>query len=145
MGDHDASDRAYLEALEIEPDEPLLLNNYSYYLSLRNIRLEEALELSALAVEQQPENSAFLDTYGWINYKMGNYSEAKKWIQKSIEFTDAPSPTVLEHYGDVLYKLGEKEEAVTYWKKALEAAQDDIFEQGSEFLEKKINDKKLYE
>ncbi len=145
LEDHDASDRAYMEALSLEPEDPLLLNNYSYYLSLRNIRLEEALQMSSLALEQEPENSAYLDTYGWINYMMGNYTEAKKWIKKSLDHSDTPSPTVLEHYGDVLYKLGEKEEAVKYWEKALKAKQEDVFDRGSEFLEKKVNEKTLYE
>lgn len=145
LDNHNASDRAYLEALALDPDNSLALNNYSYYLSLRNIKLEEAREMSARSLEIEPDNAAYLDTYGWINYKLGNYQEAEKWIKKSIDHSETPSPTVLEHYGDVLYKLGEKEEAVRYWEKALKAKAEDDFDRGSEFLEKKVRDQKLYE
>jgi len=145
LDNHDASDRAYIEALAIDPDNPLALNNYSYYLSLRNMKLEEAKEMSARSLEIEPDNAAYLDTYGWINYKLGNYQEAEKWIKKSIDNSEAPSPTVLEHYGDVLFKLGEKEEAVQYWEKALKAKAEDDFDKGSELLEKKVRDQKLYE
>jgi len=145
LDNQDASDRAYIEALAIDPDNALALNNYSYYLSLRNQKLAEAKEMSALALEIEPDNAAYLDTYGWINYKLGNYQEAQKWIKKSIDNSETPSPTVLEHYGDVLYKLGEKEDAVKYWEKALKAKTGDDFDKGSEFLEKKVRDQKLYE
>jgi len=145
LDNNEASDRAYLEALAIDPDNALALNNYSYYLSLRNMKLTEAKEMSARSLEIEPDNAAYLDTYGWINYKLGNYQEAQKWIKKSIENSETPSPTVLEHYGDVLYKLGEKEEAVQYWEKALKAKAEDDFDKGSELLEKKVRDQKLYE
>ena len=145
LDNHDASDRAYLEALALDPDNSLALNNYSYYLSLRNMKLEEAKEMSARSLEIEPDNAAYLDTYGWINYKLGNYQEAEKWIKKSIDHSETPSPTVLEHYGDVLFKLGEKEKALRYWGKALEAKAEDDFDRGSEFLEKKVRDQKLYE
>jgi tetratricopeptide (TPR) repeat protein len=145
LDNHDASDRAYREALILDPDNSLALNNYSYYLSLRNMKLEEAKQMSARSLEIEPENAAYLDTYGWINYKLGNYPEAKKWIKKSLDHSEKPSPTVLEHYGDVLYKLGEKEEAVKYWEKALKAKAEDDFDRGSDFLEKKVRDQKLYE
>ncbi len=145
LDNHDASDRAYQEALILDPDNSIALNNYSYYLSLRGIKLDEAKEMSARSLEIEPDNAAYLDTFGWINYKMGNYQEAKKWIWKSLENSEKPSPTVLEHYGDVLYKLGEKEEALEYWQKALKAKAEDDFDRGSDFLEKKVRDQKLYE
>jgi tetratricopeptide (TPR) repeat protein len=87
-----------------------------------------------------PGNPSFQDTYGWILYKMGKYQEAKSWIEKSMAGGSSNSAVVLEHYGDVLYKLGSTEKALEFWIKAKNAG-----EEGSEFLEKKINEKKLYE
>jgi tetratricopeptide (TPR) repeat protein len=75
---------------------------------------------------------------------MGDYEEARKWIEKAMNSSDNPGPTVIEHYGDVLYKLGQKEQALYYWEKALAADGDEI-DEVSEFLERKVKDKTLYE
>jgi tetratricopeptide (TPR) repeat protein len=142
--DPESAFQHYEEALALNPENALALNNYSYYLSLRNENLEKALNMSAKANKLEENNAAYQDTYGWINYKLGDYPEAKIWIEKAIENKEKPSATVLEHYGDVLYKLGEKEKAVYYWEKALGTEKDE-FDEVSEFLEKKIRDKTLYE
>jgi predicted negative regulator of RcsB-dependent stress response len=70
---------------------------------------------------------------------MGYYEEAKTWINKAIETDGWESPVILEHYGDALWKLNEKDEAVKWWIKAQEKGK------GSEFLDKKVEDKILYE
>jgi predicted negative regulator of RcsB-dependent stress response len=71
---------------------------------------------------------------------MGKYSDAKTWIEKSLEHGSENSAAVLEHYGDVLYRLGDTDGAVQYWIRAR-----DTGEPGSDFLERKINEKKLFE
>lgn len=111
------SDSLYEEALKIRTRDPLLMNNYSYSLSIRGDKLEYALELSQSAVAQDSTNGAFLDTLGWIHFKMGNYRQALKFIQRSNEFRKE-SPEVLEHLGDVYHKLNEPENAILYWKQA---------------------------
>ncbi len=136
---HDESDRFYQKALEKNPDNATALNNYSYHLALRKERLDEALEMSGRALELQPENAAFLDTHGWILYQKGEYQEASTWIKKAIEASDEPNATILEHYGDVMYKIGNKEEALNYWHQAQKAGN------GSDYLDKKIEDGTLYE
>ncbi len=135
----DKSDRSYEKALEIDPENTIALNNYSYFLSLRNENLELAKEMSEKANKLEKNNSAYLDTYGWIMYKMGKYEEAEKWIKKAIKNSGDDSAAILEHYGDVLYKLGQKNEALNYWKKA------DKTGNGSDFLEKKLKYETLYE
>lgn len=137
---HEASDKAYEQALAIDPDNPYVLNNYSYYLSLRKIRLEEAKKMSARSLEISPDNKHYLDTYGWILYQLGEYAEARTWIEKSVENNASEDAVVLEHLGDVLYKLGEVEQALMYWKKALDKGGD-----VSKFLEKKVKEGKLFE
>ena len=133
------SDSAYQRSLDLKQDNPYVLNNYSYYLSVRNIRLEEAEKMSKKALELDSLNSSFQDTYGWIMYKLGKYQEAEKWISKALEKEGESSAEVIEHYGDVLFKLGENDKAVTYWEKAQSVGK------GSSLLEKKIKDKTLYE
>ena len=70
---------------------------------------------------------------------MKDYKKAKEWIGKAIENGGAESTTILEHYGDILFQLGDVDSALEYWSKALEKGGK------SEFLEKKIADRKLYE
>ncbi len=139
LNDDIQSDKYYEKVLQIEPDNSLVLNNYAYYLSERGEKLESAERMSKKSIELDPDNSSNQDTYGWILYKLDKFDEAKIWIEKSINSGSENSAVVLEHYGDVLYKLGEHEEALKYWKKAKEIGK------ASEFLDKKINDGKLYE
>ena len=94
-------------------------SNYAYYLSVREENLEKALEMATEAVESNPENSSFLDTLGWVYFKMENYEQAHNYIQQSIDTGEA-SAEVFEHMGDVFEAQGEIEEARDWWEKALD-------------------------
>ncbi len=113
------SDRLYEEGLKQEPKSALLLNNYSYSLAERGLQLQRALEMSTQAITAEPDNAAYLDTYGWIFFKLEKYEDAAVYIEKAVA-TGKASSTVLEHLGDVYQKLGQKEKALELWKKALE-------------------------
>jgi tetratricopeptide (TPR) repeat protein len=155
-----ASDSAYDKALEIDPNNIYILNNYSYYLSLRNTNLEKAEAMSKKSNELEPNNNSYQDTYGWILYQMKKYEDAKLWIGKALDNGGRPDPnpevvkydsqgkplrpyagngTLLEHYGDVLFKLGDKDGAVKYWMDAKKAGGT------TDMIDKKIADKKIYE
>lgn len=112
----DKSDKAYEASLQLNPDNEIVLNNYSYFLSLRKQKLDRAKELSKKLIEKQPENSTFLDTYAWVLFQKNEFDEARKFLEKAA--LKDPSGTILEHLGDVLYKTGEKQNAVETWKKA---------------------------
>lgn len=133
------SDSAFEKSLILDPDNSYVLNNYSYYLSLRNVNLERASEMSARANEMEPDNAAFQDTYAWILYKQAKYEIARKWIEKSLESGGNNNPVILEHYGDILFKLGEVDKAVIYWEKAKSIGSE------SELIGRKIADRKIYE
>lgn len=109
--------KSYEESIRFDPENATSLNNYAYYLSVRNENLEEAYEMSQRSITFQPENSSFLDTLGWIYYKLEDYENARKYIQLSIE-NGGSSATILEHMGDVYEKLGKKDEAREWWEKA---------------------------
>ena len=113
------SDSLYEEGLRLDPKSALLLNNYGYSLAERGLQLQRALEMSKQAVTAEPDNSAYLDTYGWIFFWLKNYKDAALYIEKSIA-TGKASGVVHEHLGDVYLKLGRKEQALELWKKALE-------------------------
>jgi tetratricopeptide (TPR) repeat protein len=118
MGKNMESDSCYDRALKLQPDNAYVLNNYSYYLSMRKENLERAKEMSAYANKLEPGNSSFLDTYAWIFFQLGQYNDAKQWQEKAMQAGGDKSGTILEHYGDILFKLGDKAKAFEYWKQA---------------------------
>lgn len=131
------SDEYYNKALEIEPQNTYVLNNYSYYLSVRKVKLEKARDMARLANTIEPNNATYEDTYGWILYGLGQYTEAKEWLDKALNHGGDADGTVLEHYGDVLFKLGDTTGALEYWKKAKEKSGT------TDLLDKKIAEKRL--
>ncbi|HEY6438195.1 MAG TPA: tetratricopeptide repeat protein, partial [Ignavibacteriaceae bacterium] len=106
------SDNFYDKALKINPKDIGVLNNWAYYLSLRKDNLEKAAEMSKLSNELGPDNGTYQDTYAWVLFQQGKYSEAKEWQEKALKNTPESNGTLLEHYADILYKLGEVEKAV---------------------------------
>lgn len=129
---------AFDAALMLDPQNAYVLNNYAYYLSEQNERLEKALAMSKKALAQQPNSPAYLDTYGWILYKSGRYTDAKEYIQKALDAVPNDKE-LLEHMGDVEFQLGNKSAAIEYWKKSKDNGND------SAQLQKKINEGRLFE
>lgn len=113
------SDSLYEAALEIDPQNALINNNYAYSLSERDLQLDRAFEMIKIAIAADSANASYLDTYGWIFFKMKEYGKAYYYINKSLEI-EGKNAEVLEHLGDVLYMQGKTKQAVEYWKKALE-------------------------
>lgn len=116
---YEESDSLYEVALRLRPDYPLVLNNFAYSLAVRNMQLERALEMSQKAVGIEPENSSYLDTIGWIYFRLGRYPEAEENIARALAKGEA-NAEVLEHMGDVQYKLNRPDQAMDYWRRALE-------------------------
>lgn len=114
---YDVSDSAFEAILAIDPNSALSLNNYAYFLSLRNTQMDKALSMSKKSLSLDPNNPSNLDTYGWILYQMDQAEEAKKYIEKSLELSPN-NAEVVDHLGDILYRLGEKEAALKNWEKA---------------------------
>lgn len=121
LGNSEEADRVYELALRYDSENHNAMNNYAYNLSVRGENLDRAQELALKAMELEPENAAYLDTMGWIFYKLGEYEKAKRFIKASIDLDNsAASAEVLEHLGDVYEKLGNLAEAKKLWKQALE-------------------------
>lgn len=137
LKEHKKSDIAYENVLKIDPENIYILNNYSYFLSLREDSLEKAEKMIKKCIEKNNKSASYLDTYAWILYKKGEFLQSLEIIKKAILHGGDKRAVILEHYGDILYKLNEKTKALEFWKKAMEKGK------GSEFLEKKIKMKKL--
>ncbi len=135
----DSAYAAFEKALEYNPRNIGVLNNYSYYLALQKKDLAKAERMSGDAVKQEPDNPTYLDTYAWVFFQQGNYSLAKIYLKNALDKGGRDSAALLEHYGDVLFMTGDIDEALEYWNKALEKGSD------SKTLHQKIKDKKYYE
>lgn len=139
LGEHAESDKNYEKALSLDPNNVYVLNNYSYYLSLRKDSLEKAKTMSKRSNDLAPGQPSFLDTYAWILYQLGEFEEANEWIDKALKADGERSGVLLEHKGDILFQLGNKEQAMDFWKRA-EAAGD-----ASENIKRKIEEGKIDE
>ncbi|MEO6524706.1 MAG: tetratricopeptide repeat protein [Mucilaginibacter sp.] len=139
MKDNKKSDEAYEKSIEYNPDNAYTLNNYAYYLSIRNEQLEKAAQMSKHSNDIQPNTASFEDTYAWILFKQKKYTDAKIWIEKAIANDKDKSAVQIEHYGDILFYLGDANAAVLNWTKAKQMGGN------ASVLDRKINEKKYIE
>ena len=139
FGDKENMYLYYDKVLRNDPENVYVLNNYAYFLSEEGERLDDALRMSAITIEKEPKNVTYIDTYAWVLYKLERYKEAKKWMDKLFSYDKNPQGVNYEHYGDILFKLGNIKEALRNWEKAKKLGGT------SEFIDKKIKDKKIYE
>ncbi len=136
----DLSDKSFDKSLSIDPDNASTLNNYSYYLSERGTKLDQAEEMSKKSLEIRPDEATFLDTYGWIQYKKGNYLKAKDYVERAIKLNGKNADaTLYEHLGDICFQLNDKANAIENWKKAKALGAEGAL------IDKKISEGKLYE
>ena len=124
--------KSFDTVLSLDPENYLAMNNYAYYLSLRNENLEKAELLSGKAVKENPENATYLDTYAWVLFMRKDYQLAKFYMEIALKNGGDKNGVIVEHYGDILFRLGEKDLAIEQWKKALATGES------SEFLKEKI-------
>jgi tetratricopeptide (TPR) repeat protein len=128
---------SYDEVLAMDSSNAHVLNNYSYFLSLEKTRMEKAIAMSSRLVALFPDDATYLDTYGWVLYQSGRYSDALAPLEKASKASG--SGVIWEHYGDALFRNGKAAEAETVWKKALELGGGTTPD-----LPAKIRDKKVY-
>jgi tetratricopeptide (TPR) repeat protein len=128
---HLLSDKNYSDALKIQPSNALVLNNFAYYLGLRNQELDRALGMSRRALEIEPDNASYLDTYAWVLYAMGRYADALEPMTKALSLSPE-NATMLDHYGDILYQNNQTEAAKAQWAKALQ------FDEGNLEIQSKL-------
>ncbi len=116
--------KSYERALELNASNPLVLNNYAYFLSLEGRELERALNMAGQAVALAEGNSTYLDTYAWVLYQLGRYEEAKRTMRQVIALDTTGSAEIQFHYAEILAALGEDFMAEVYYDKALKLGYD---------------------
>ena len=109
----------FLQALDLAPDEPQVLNHLGYNWIVRDRRVEEGFTLVARAAERAPENGAVLDSLGWGHFKQGRVEEAVRWLEDAAALSP-DNPTINWHLGDAYAAAGRDLEARFQWRRALE-------------------------
>jgi len=112
------AERFFREALDLEPESAMTLNYLGYMMADRGTRLPEALQMIRKAVELDPINGAYLDSLGWVYFKMGEYELAEENLRQALE-RDRTDPTVLDHMGELYAKTGRIRLAAAQWELSL--------------------------
>ncbi|MEP6960453.1 MAG: tetratricopeptide repeat protein [Acidobacteriota bacterium] len=113
-----SAEREFRKVLNVIPDHTPTLNYLGYMLTDRNTRLSEALGMIQKAIAREPNNGAYLDSLGWIYYRMGRYTEAEEQIRRAVELSPG-DPTMNDHYAEVLLQVKKVPEAVKAFEEAL--------------------------
>jgi tetratricopeptide (TPR) repeat protein len=114
----DLAEAEFRKVLEINPQYASALNYLGYMLADRSIRLAEAQELIRRAVALEPNNGAFLDSLGWVEFRLGKLDEAETYLRRALERLSR-DPTVHDHLGDVYYQRGRLKDAIVQWEISL--------------------------
>lgn len=149
MGKHADAFLQYDSALVYNKDNVLCLNNYAYYLSLRNENMDKAEEMSYRTIKAEPDNRTYLDTYAWILFMQAKYEQAQEYMDKVVPrdsseqflMTDLYTSTaILEHAGDIAWMNGDAERATYLWQLAVRRGDDEV----TPILRKKAKKRKYY-
>ncbi|MGC8793592.1 MAG: tetratricopeptide repeat protein [Bryobacteraceae bacterium] len=114
------SEAEFKKVIEWNPKNASALNYLGYMLADRNVRLEEAHGLIARALDLEPQNGAYLDSMGWVCFRMGKLEEAESYLLRALEKVNH-DPAIHDHLGDVYSKQGKLKEAIAQWEQSLKA------------------------
>jgi Flp pilus assembly protein TadD len=112
------AEKALKMALQLNPDQPLVLNYLGYSWIDRGMNLDQGKALIEKAVAQMPTEGYIIDSLGWAYYLTGDYDRAVTELERAIEYTPA-DPTMNEHLGDAYWRVGRLNEARFQWQRAL--------------------------
>jgi len=122
LGRLDVLEQDLLRVIEIDPGNADAMNALGYTLADQTDRHDEALILIERALEIKPNEAAFIDSLGWVQYRLENYKDAVTNLRKALSLFD--NDEVAAHLGEVLWVSGEQQEARNVWQKALDARPD---------------------
>ncbi|WP_240621008.1 tetratricopeptide repeat protein [Pseudooceanicola lipolyticus] len=118
LKDWDRAERDFRKALELNPEQPQVLNYLGYSLVERREKLDEALDMIERAVAARPDSGYIVDSLGWVLYRLGRYAEAVAHMEHAVELMPV-DPVVNDHLGDVFWAVGRYREAEFQWKRAV--------------------------
>ena len=112
------------KALELFPDQPLVLNYLGYSWVDQGVHLEEGMDMIRRSVEQRPDDGYIVDSLGWAYYRTGNYDEAVKNLERAV-LLKPDDPTINDHLGDAYWRVGRTLEAYFQWSQAKDFKPED--------------------
>lgn len=121
----DTAEPNFHKALELNPDQPQVLNYLGYSWVDMNRNLQEGLEMIKKAVELRPDDGYIVDSLGWAYYRLGRFEEAVVELERAVELR-AGDPTINDHLGDAYWRVGRKLEAKYQWKRALASEPEEV-------------------
>jgi Tfp pilus assembly protein PilF len=119
-GDVERGEEVLQDVLKESPDNSQANNDLGYLWADKNKNLDQARGMIEKALAKEPENAAYLDSMGWVLYRLEQYAEARTHLEKAVALPTGDDSTIHDHLGDVLFKLDLKEEAAKAWTKAAE-------------------------
>jgi len=113
----DKAEADFRKALQLEPDQPMVLNYLGYSMVDKKINLTEAIAMVRKAVELKPNDGYIVDSLGWAHFRLGEYDEAVKQLERAVELKPA-DPVIADHLGDAYWRVGRQLEARFQWQHA---------------------------
>lgn len=145
LGKPQDASAAYREAILLNPENYMAMNNFAYFNACEGTELGAAQLYASIATTAEPDNITYLDTYAWVFFKKKDYIKAKEIIDKVFKNDDdgnleaiEPSAEIYDHAGDIYFMNGEPKEAVKFWEKALELDPD------NKLIQKKVRHKTYF-
>jgi tetratricopeptide (TPR) repeat protein len=108
----------FLEALELEPEQPFVLNYLGYSWVDMGMHLDRARGMLNRAVELRPDDGYIVDSLGWVHFRLGEYDEAVKRLERAVEL-EPGDPVINDHLGDAYWRVGRQREARYQWQRVL--------------------------
>jgi tetratricopeptide (TPR) repeat protein len=120
----DRAEKDFLKALELQPDQPYVLNYLGYSWVDQGMHIERATEMIQQAVKLRPNDGAIVDSLGWALYRVGDFDGAVKQLERAVELMPH-DPTINDHLGDAYWQVGRRHEARFQWQRALSLEPED--------------------
>ncbi len=137
MKNYEKADKDLLLSLELNPDQPYVLNYLAYSWLERKIKIKQSMEMLLTAYNKRQDDPYIIDSVGWAYFLRNDYVSAEKYLKYALLIMPN-DPIVNDHYGDVLWKLNMRLQASYYWNKALSS------DEAEEQMKKDINNKLLF-
>lgn len=115
---YDQAEKTFRQVIDLDPTSAEAMNYLGYMLADQNVRLQEAQDLIKRAVNLEPNNYAYLDSLGWVYYRLNRLDEAAQQLTRSLQLKST-DPTIHDHLGDVLFKQGKIKDAIAQWQSSL--------------------------
>ncbi|SFL47356.1 tetratricopeptide repeat protein [Shimia aestuarii] len=128
LGNWDKAESDFRKALDLNPEQPQVLNYLGYSLVEKQEKLDEALDMIERAVAARPDSGYIVDSLGWVLFRLGRYEEAVDHMERATELMPV-DPVVNDHLGDVYWAVGRHLEAEFQWRRALSFVDEETAEE----------------